>query len=115
MGAVYEVIDEKTAGGRALKVMLPNLLENEGLRARFALEARITGGIESDHIVRTFDAGVDEDSSIPFLVMELLRGEDLAPCSSGASTCRRPRWPSTCSRPRARSTRRTRPASSTVT
>jgi serine/threonine protein kinase len=77
MGAVYEVMDEKTSGSRALKVMLPNLLENEGLRARFALEARITGGIESDHIVRTFDAGVDETTGTPFLVMDLLRGEDL--------------------------------------
>jgi serine/threonine protein kinase len=77
MGAVYEVLDEKTSGSRALKVMLPSLLENEGLRARFALEARITGGIESDHIVRTFDAGVDDMSGTPFLVMDLLRGEDL--------------------------------------
>jgi serine/threonine-protein kinase len=77
MGAVYEVVDEKTAGSRALKVMLPDLLENEGLRARFALEARITGGIESDYIVRTFDAGVDDATGTPFLVMDLLRGEDL--------------------------------------
>jgi serine/threonine-protein kinase len=77
MGAVYEVIDEKTAGRRALKVMLPNRLHNEGLRARFALEARITGGIESDHLVRTFDAGVDDATGTPFLVMDLLRGEDL--------------------------------------
>jgi serine/threonine-protein kinase len=77
MGAVYEVIDERTASRRALKVMLPNLLHNEGLRARFAREARITGGIESDHIVRTFDAGVDDATSTPFLVMDLLRGEDL--------------------------------------
>jgi serine/threonine-protein kinase len=77
MGAVYEVVDEKTTGSRALKVMLPDLCENEGLRARFALEARITGGIESDHIVRTFDAGVDETTGTPFLMMDLLRGEDL--------------------------------------
>jgi serine/threonine protein kinase len=77
MGAVYEATDDKTSGPRALKVMLPDLLDNEGLRARFALEARITGGIESDHIVRTFDAGVDEATGVPFLVMELLRGEDL--------------------------------------
>lgn len=78
MGAVYEVLDEKTASRRALKVMLPSLLFNESLRARFELEAKITGSIESDHLVRVLDAGVDPSSEMPFLVMELLRGEDLA-------------------------------------
>jgi serine/threonine-protein kinase len=78
MGSVYEVLDQKTASSRALKVMLPQLLSNESLRARFELEAKITGAIESDHLVRVLDAGVDADSQMPFLVMELLRGEDLA-------------------------------------
>ncbi|WP_441291196.1 serine/threonine protein kinase [Sorangium sp. KYC3313] len=77
MGAVYEVMDDVTATRRALKVMLPSLLDSEELRARFALEARITGVIESDHIVRTSDAGVDDETGTPFLVMELLRGEEL--------------------------------------
>jgi len=77
MGSVYEVLDQKTASRRALKVMLPQLLSNESLRARFELEAKITGAIESDHLVRVLDAGVDDDSKMPFLVMELLRGEDL--------------------------------------
>lgn len=77
MGSVYEVLDQKTASRRALKVMLPQLLSNESLRARFELEAKITGAIESDHLVRVLDAGVDADSHMPFLVMELLRGEDL--------------------------------------
>ncbi|WP_437658324.1 serine/threonine-protein kinase [Sorangium sp. So ce1182] len=77
MGAVYEVMDDVTATRRALKVMLPSLLDSEELRARFALEARITGIIESDHIVRTSDAGVDDETGTPFIVMELLRGEEL--------------------------------------
>lgn len=77
MGAVYEVLDEATSSRRALKVMLPSLVGSEELRARFALEARITGSIESDHIVRTSDAGVEPQTGTPFLVMELLRGEEL--------------------------------------
>jgi serine/threonine protein kinase len=77
MGAVYEVLDETTNSHRALKVMLPTLVEDADLRGRFALEARVTGDIESDHIVRVFDAGVDEATSTPFIVMDLLRGEDL--------------------------------------
>jgi serine/threonine-protein kinase len=37
----------------------------------------VTADIESDHIAETFDAGVDEATGAPFLVMELLRGDDL--------------------------------------
>jgi serine/threonine protein kinase len=78
MGAVYEVVDERIDTPRALKIMLPGVLDRPEMRARFAREARVTGAIESDHIVSTMDAGIDEESGIPFLVMELLRGEDLA-------------------------------------
>ncbi|HSN97649.1 MAG TPA: hypothetical protein VLS89_05100, partial [Candidatus Nanopelagicales bacterium] len=77
MGAVYEAYDEVTAGRRAIKVMLPSLMTSVELRARFAREARIAGGLESDHIVRVYDAGVDEATDTPFIVMELLQGEDL--------------------------------------
>jgi eukaryotic-like serine/threonine-protein kinase len=77
MGAVYEVIHLETARRRALKVMLPHIVENEELRERFKLEARAAARIESDFIVDVFDAGVDEATGMPFLVMELLRGEEL--------------------------------------
>jgi tRNA A-37 threonylcarbamoyl transferase component Bud32 len=77
MGAVYEVLDEVTNARRALKTMLPSVVEDGDMRARFALEARITGDVESDHIVRVFHAGVDDATGMPFLVMELLRGRDL--------------------------------------
>jgi serine/threonine-protein kinase len=77
MGSVYEVVDDRTNARRALKVMLPTLVENTDMRARFSLEARVTGDIESDHIVRVHDAGVDEATGTPFIAMDLLRGEDL--------------------------------------
>jgi serine/threonine-protein kinase len=77
MGAVYEVIDEATNTRRAMKVMLPILVADPDLRARFSLEAKITGGIESDHITHISDAGIDEATTMPFMVMDLLRGEDL--------------------------------------
>ncbi|MDI1446167.1 protein kinase [Polyangium sp. 6x1] len=77
MGAVYEVADEATRRRRALKVMLPGTIEDPILRERFAQEATITGGIESDHIVQVSDAGIDDGTSMPFLVMDLFSGEEL--------------------------------------
>jgi serine/threonine-protein kinase len=77
MGAVYEVVHNETRRRRALKVMLPSLVADAELRARFRLEATITADVESNHIVETFDAGVDAETGAPFLVMELLKGEDL--------------------------------------
>jgi serine/threonine-protein kinase len=78
MGAVYEVIDGPTQRRRALKVMLASLVHDPALRARFELEARVTGDVQSEHLVETFDAGVDEETGAPFLVMEFLRGQDVA-------------------------------------
>jgi serine/threonine-protein kinase len=78
MGAVYECVHLKTRKHRALKVMLPQVVADAAMRARFELEARVTAEIESDHIVETFDAGIDDETGAPFLVMELLRGSDLA-------------------------------------
>ena len=77
MGAVYECEHLSTQKRRALKVMLPEIVATKGMRERFELESRITAKIESDHIVETFDSGVDAETGAPFLVMELLRGEDL--------------------------------------
>jgi serine/threonine-protein kinase len=53
---------------------------------RFSDEARAAAllGAETDHVVRIFDFGCDE--GVPFLAMELLRGEDL-----GARLLRRDR------------------------
>lgn len=78
MGAVYEVIDDKTRRRRALKVMHPESVKDADLRARFKLEATITADIQSAYIVETFDADIDPASGSPFLVMELLKGEDLS-------------------------------------
>jgi len=77
MGAVYEVVHKETRRRAALKVLLPVLVSDSDARARFAQEACITADIESEHIVETFDAGVDRESGCPFIVMELLRGESL--------------------------------------
>ena len=78
MGAVYVVEQRSTGKKRALKLMHPQLVADATLRARFVQEARIGARIESDHIVEVVTAGIDDATSAPYLVMELLDGEDLA-------------------------------------
>ncbi len=78
MGAVYEVVHRDTERRRALKVMLPSKLKREGLRARFKREATVVAAVESEHIADVLDAGIDGETGSPFIVMELLEGEDLA-------------------------------------
>lgn len=77
MGTVYEVTDRRTKRRRALKVMLARFVDNADVTERFRREATITADVHSEHVVETFDAGVDKTTGLPFLVMELLRGEDL--------------------------------------
>ncbi|MCK6591229.1 MAG: serine/threonine protein kinase, partial [Polyangiaceae bacterium] len=77
MGAVYEVIHVETDRRRALKLMLPSFLQNEDMRRRFRQEARVAARIESEYIVDVLDAGVDDATQMPFLVMEFLNGEEL--------------------------------------
>ena len=82
MGAVYIADQISTGKQRALKVMAPELAVDPGTRERFVLEARAGSKIDSDHVVEVVTAGVDEDTGAPFLVMELLRGEELADASA---------------------------------
>jgi serine/threonine protein kinase len=78
MGAVYVVEQLSTGRKRALKLLLPSLVENLRTRERFEQEARIASRIESDHVVEVVGAGVDAQSGAPWLAMELLDGETLA-------------------------------------
>ena len=79
MGAVYEaehIGPGAQLGSRfALKFVDPELATDERLVARFAREARAMSAIDSPHIVTVIDAGTEDGR--PYLVMELLRGEDL--------------------------------------
>jgi eukaryotic-like serine/threonine-protein kinase len=77
MGAVYE--GEHTGTGRrvAIKVISSgDVSHDKKLVARFQREAKAAGAIDTQHITQVLDAGED-DSGSPYLVMELLHGEDL--------------------------------------
>jgi formylglycine-generating enzyme required for sulfatase activity/serine/threonine protein kinase len=78
MGAVYVVEQVSTGMQRALKLMHPQLVTDPALRRRFEQEARVGSQIDSEHVVQVLAAGVDAPSGMPWLVMELLKGEDLA-------------------------------------
>ncbi len=76
MGTIYLVTQLSTAAERVLKVMHARLLRDPKSRERFLQEARAGARIESDHVVQVLAAGI-EDDGVPWIVMELLRGETL--------------------------------------
>jgi eukaryotic-like serine/threonine-protein kinase len=59
----------------ALKVMTQGFARDKEGRERFLREARIAAAIKHPNVVNIFDVGVCQ--GIPYLVMELLEGEDL--------------------------------------
>ena len=76
MGSVYEALDEQ--GNRvAVKVIMTELANNTTLVGRFAREARTASEIDTLHIAKCIDAGTDPLTGQPYLVMELLDGEDI--------------------------------------
>lgn len=77
MGAVYAAVHLETDRECALKVLHDSSLRSPDLRERFRREARVTARIRSEFIVDVLDAGVDDASGSPYLVMEFLHGEEL--------------------------------------
>ncbi|MEU9126314.1 serine/threonine-protein kinase [Streptomyces sp. NPDC048506] len=82
MGQVWEAQDETLSRPVAVKVI--SLLAGRGsrgdeARARFLREARITARLQHPNIVTIHDLGETDstDDRVPFLVMELVRGEGL--------------------------------------
>ncbi len=77
MGAVYEATEEGSGNVVALKVVLVEHAKDKIQLARFQREARAAAAIESRHIAKLIDAGVDAETGRPYLAMERLRGEDV--------------------------------------
>ncbi|HEY6463115.1 MAG TPA: protein kinase [Polyangiaceae bacterium] len=77
MAVVYE--GEHVALGKrvAVKLVQSLFVNDDEVVHRFEREARSASAVESEHIVHVFDVGADADLGL-FLVMELLKGEDLS-------------------------------------
>jgi Protein kinase domain/PEGA domain len=77
MGEVWEGQHERTKGRVALKLLLPEMGRHREVLLRFQREIEVTSGLNHPNIVRVTDANTLPDGR-PFLVMELLEGEDLS-------------------------------------
>ena len=73
VSAMHLQLDERVA----IKFLLPEALMNAEAVARFGREARAAVKIKSEHVARVTDVGA-LDTGAPYIVMELLRGQDLS-------------------------------------
>jgi hypothetical protein len=79
MAVVYRVADER-GGAYALKLPLPQCLQDDDFKRRFQRELKIGVRLLHPNLVRIIDvnAGLDGDEyRYPFLVMELVEGQSL--------------------------------------
>ncbi|HEX9189945.1 MAG TPA: protein kinase, partial [Vicinamibacteria bacterium] len=76
MGVVYRALDPILEREVALKVMLPQIAEDPEQKQRFEREARAVARLNHPNVVMVFDLGYHTDGA-PYIVMELLKGEDL--------------------------------------
>jgi len=76
MGAVFQATHLAIGKRVALKFLNRDAANDSQAAERFQREALAASVVESSHIVQIFDSGTSEQG-LPFLVMELLAGEDL--------------------------------------
>ncbi len=80
MGLVYEGLDPRLERKVAIKVISTAALADSELRAsysaRFIQEAQAVARLNHPHIVGLYDFG--EENGVAYMVMELVRGEELA-------------------------------------
>ncbi len=75
MGEVYLAEDEHLKRRVALKVMKPTVAMDPVAKQRFLREAQAMAALDHDHIVHVYQVG--EDQGVPFVAMQLLKGEML--------------------------------------
>jgi eukaryotic-like serine/threonine-protein kinase len=76
MSHVYRARDTLIGRTVAVKILTEQATRDADAKARFLREAQLAGNVEHESIVTVYDYG--EDAGRPYMVMEFLRGEDLA-------------------------------------
>ncbi len=76
MGAVYRATDTKLGRDVALKVLPPEVVRDKERLARFQREAQVLASLNHPNVAAIH--GIEEADGQPFLVLELVEGEDLA-------------------------------------
>ncbi|WP_224243131.1 protein kinase domain-containing protein [Hyalangium gracile] len=75
MGTIWRALDEQLQRHVALKLLASHRLSSPGARQLFAQEAKAVARVHNPHVVQIHDYGIDGE--MPYIVMELLEGEDL--------------------------------------
>jgi serine/threonine protein kinase len=75
MGSVWVARHLRLDVDVAIKFMTPEYAASAEARARFEREAKASAQLRSPHVVQVHDYGVESET--PYIVMELLEGEDL--------------------------------------
>lgn len=86
MGTVWAAHDTRLGRSVAIKFLNSDFFHSNEAHARFKREARMVGKIRSAHVVQAFAQGTTDDG-VPFVVMELLDGEDLEAYLERVGTC----------------------------
>lgn len=76
MSHVYRARDTVIGRTVAVKILTEAGCQDQEAKARFLAEARMAGNITHDNVLSIYDFGED-DQHRPFMVMELLKGQDL--------------------------------------
>jgi len=77
MGAIYKVRHRLLDEVRVIKVMRPQLTEDEELKERFLREARLAIKLRHPNIAQLYDFTVDEEGGSAFIVLEYIQGTTL--------------------------------------
>jgi serine/threonine-protein kinase len=77
MGVVFEATHLELEQRVAVKVLRDEMASDATLVERFLREARAVARLRTEHVCRVFDVGRQDDGA-PYIVMELLGGNDLA-------------------------------------
>ena len=77
MGVVLQGYDPHLQRDVAVKVLDPQLANNDVARKRFCREARAAAAVSHDNLVAVYQVDEDHASGLPYLVMQLVVGESL--------------------------------------